>query len=192
MAVAGALPRVFSRIHPRYLTPAFGTIVVGSLATLWYVPGKLISENFLFDSLSALSLMIAFYYGLTGIACAVYWRRELLRSAKNLLFIGVAPLIGAAMLFYLLYESIGDLSEPRGVVQRHRGARPRRAAGDRARVHARRRRADAPVAAARTAAGKEFFARRPFEHVPHDIAAGGGKVEAIGVSEEAADTGAVR
>jgi hypothetical protein len=30
------------------------------------VPGKLISENFLFDSLSALSLTIAFYYGLTG------------------------------------------------------------------------------------------------------------------------------
>jgi amino acid transporter len=72
MAAAGALPSPFARIHPRFLTPAFGTAVVGSLGIAWYVPGKLISENFLFDSLSALSLMIAFYYGLTGIACVIY------------------------------------------------------------------------------------------------------------------------
>ena len=31
MAAAGALPRKFADIHPRYLTPAFGTIVVGAL-----------------------------------------------------------------------------------------------------------------------------------------------------------------
>ena len=84
MAAAGALPKAFARIHPRYLTPAFGTIVVGALATLWYVPGRLISENFLFDSLSALSLLIAFYYGLTGIACAIYWRHELTALGEEL------------------------------------------------------------------------------------------------------------
>ena len=55
MAAAGAMPKVFAKIHPRFLTPAFGTIVIGVLAIAWYVPGKLISENFLFDSLSALS-----------------------------------------------------------------------------------------------------------------------------------------
>jgi amino acid transporter len=113
MAAAGALPKAFARIHPRFLTPAFGTIVVGALATIWYVPGKLISENFLFDSLSALSLMIAFYYGLTGVACVIYWRHELSRSVKNFLFIGVAPLVGGGLLFYLLYESIGELSNPK-------------------------------------------------------------------------------
>ncbi len=31
MAAAGALPKKFASIHPRYLTPAFGTIVVGAL-----------------------------------------------------------------------------------------------------------------------------------------------------------------
>jgi hypothetical protein len=36
---------------------------------------------------------------------------------------------------------------------------------------------------------REFFRRRPFEHVPHDVAVGGGTVEAVGVSEEAADAG---
>ncbi len=189
MASAGALPKKFASIHPRYLTPAFGTIVVGALATLWYVPGKLISENFLFDSLSALSLMIAFYYGLTGFACAIYWRRELLDSAKNFLFIGVAPLIGAVMLFYLLYESAIDLADPKasysGTEVFGLGV-------------------PLVIALAFTLGGivlmilwrlfgpplaKEFFSRNPFEHVPHEVAVGGGKVEAIGVSEDAADAG---
>ncbi len=190
MAVAGALPRKFSSIHPRFLTPAFGTIVVGALATAWYVPGKLISENFLFDSLSALSLMIAFYYGLTGLACAIYWRRELLRSAKNFLFIGIAPLIGAGMLFYLLYESVGDLADPK---QSYSGSE----------VFG----LGVPLAIAIVfiglgflimvawrligpPAGREFFARRAFEAVPHEVATGEvSQVEAIGVSEAAADAG---
>ena len=36
---------------------------------------------------------------------------------------------------------------------------------------------------------KEFFARKPFEAVPHEIAVGDGTVEAIGVSEDEADAG---
>ena len=35
--------------------------------------------------------MIAFYYGLTGYACVDVLPRELFKSVKNLLFIGVAP-----------------------------------------------------------------------------------------------------
>jgi amino acid transporter len=189
MATAGALPKRFASIHPRYLTPAFGTIVVGVLATLWYVPGKLISENFLFDSLSALSLMIAFYYGLTGIACAIYWRHELLDSAKNFLFIGVAPLIGAAMLLYLLYESAIDLADPKASYSG---------------TEAFGLGVPLVIALVFTLGGivlmilwrlfgppnaKEFFHRRPFEHVPHDVAVSGGQVEAIGMSEAAADAG---
>jgi hypothetical protein len=57
--------------------------------------------------------MIAFYYALTGVACVIYWRRELTRSVKNFLFIGVAPLLGAAGLFYLLVESARDLYDPK-------------------------------------------------------------------------------
>ena len=192
MAAAGALPKIFAKIHPRFLTPAFGTIVIGVLATAWYVPGKLISENFLFDSLSALSLMIAFYYGLTGIACVIYWRHELTKSVKNFLFIGVAPLIGALGLFYLLYESVGDLSDPN-------------ASYSGSEIFG----VGVPLAIAiifiglglilmvawrliGPPAGREFFARRGFEAVPHEVATGEvAQVEAIGVSEAEADAGAV-
>ena len=74
--------------------------MIGVVATVWYVGAAIVSDNFLFDSLSALSLMIAFYYALTGIACVIFWRHELLRSVKNFLFIGVAPLVGAVGLGY--------------------------------------------------------------------------------------------
>ena len=55
----------------------------------------IVSENILFDSIAALGLMIAFYYGLTGFACVIYYRRELFNSARNFVMIGVAALRSA-------------------------------------------------------------------------------------------------
>jgi amino acid transporter len=184
MAAAGALPRFLAHIHPRFLTTDYGTILVGLLATIWYVGASLVSDNFLFDSLSALSLMIAFYYALTGAACVIYYRRELTRSLKNFLFIGVAPLIGAGLLFYLLFESARELADPKAsytgteifglgvplviaIVFTVMGV--------------------VLMAAWRFAGGepsRSFFGREAFEAVPPEIAEGEGKVAAVGVAEE--------
>lgn len=112
MAAAGAFPRKFKEVHSSWGTPAFGTWVIGGAAILWYVLGSIISENFLFDSLSALSIVVAFYYGLTGIACAIYWRKSLRRSAKALLFVGVAPVVGAIVLFVLLVMAMIEYADP--------------------------------------------------------------------------------
>ena len=112
MARAEAMPDALGEISERFFTPVFSTVAIGVLAIVWYLPAKLISENFLFDSLSALSLMIAFYYALTGFACVIYYRRELLKSVKNFLFIGVAPVIGALLLTYLFVKALIDWSDP--------------------------------------------------------------------------------
>jgi amino acid transporter len=112
MGRAKAVPHLFAVIHPRFHTPWLSTIVVAALAIAWYVPATLVSENFLFDSLSALSLAIAFYYALTGVACAIYFRHQLRASAKNLLLMGVAPLVGSAILGALLVRSAFDLADP--------------------------------------------------------------------------------
>jgi hypothetical protein len=42
----------------------------------------------------------------------VYWRHHILRSVKNFLFIGVAPILGSAGLSYLLVESAINLANP--------------------------------------------------------------------------------
>ena len=112
MARARAMPESLGRIHPRFLTPHISTILMGSLSIVWYVGLTIVSENILFDSIAALGLMIAFYYGLTGFACVLYYRRELLNSARNFVMIGVVPTLGALMLLGILVKSCIDLSDP--------------------------------------------------------------------------------
>jgi amino acid transporter len=112
MARRNAIPSRFAHIHGTNQTPDVSTWWVAGIAIAWYLVVSLVSENALFDSLTALSLLIAFYYALTGVACVIYFRRRLLSSAKNLLLIGVGPLIGSAMLFWLLIKSAIDMSDP--------------------------------------------------------------------------------
>ncbi len=112
MARAHAMPKSLGKVHPRFLTPHVSTILMGTLSVVWYVGLTLVSEDILFDSLAALGLMISFYIGLTGFACAVYYRHELLRSIKNFFFIGLGPAFGGAILFYLLVKNGIELSDP--------------------------------------------------------------------------------
>ncbi|WTW93534.1 APC family permease [Streptomycetaceae bacterium NBC_01309] len=112
MARRGALPHAFARIHPRFRTPDVATWGVAVVAIVWYIVVNQISENALFDSLTALSLLIAFYYALTGVACAVYYRRHLTESVRNFFLIGVGPLVGAGLLAWLLVESVQDMADP--------------------------------------------------------------------------------
>ncbi len=112
MGVAKAFPSMFKEIHPKHGTPAKGTWVVAIATTVWYVVASLYSDNFLWDSLSALSIVVAFYYALTGIACAIYWRNELFRSTKAMLLVGIGPLIGASILLVLLVFAVFDSANP--------------------------------------------------------------------------------
>ena len=111
MARQGAYPAALGQVHPRFLTPHVSTIVVGLLAALWFAVLFNVSENFLFDSLTSLSLMVAFYYALNGFACAIYYRRELTKSVKNFLFIGLGPVIGAGILGYLFFKGIDEYGQ---------------------------------------------------------------------------------
>jgi amino acid transporter len=108
MARQGAFPAALGRVHSRFLTPHVSTIVVGALSAAWFAVLFNLSENFLFDSLTSLSLMIAFYYALNGFACAIYYRRELTKSVKNFLFIGLGPVIGGGILGYLFFKAIDE------------------------------------------------------------------------------------
>ncbi|SDF73987.1 Amino acid transporter [Blastococcus aurantiacus] len=111
MARRAALPRRFASISPSHRTPDVSTWWVAGIGVVWYVGVGLISENALYDSITGLSLLIALYYALTGLACAVYFRRQLFSSVRNLLLLGVGPLAGAAMLAWLLVLSVRDLAD---------------------------------------------------------------------------------
>jgi amino acid transporter len=110
MARSKAFPRMFGHIHQEHQTPDTATWWMGALSIIWYVGLTLVSEDILFDSIAALGLMIAFYYGITGLACVWYYRHELTKSARNFWLVGVAPLLGGVILIAIFVKSCVDLS----------------------------------------------------------------------------------
>jgi amino acid transporter len=99
MARHRAFPKRFGQIHPRYLTPSYSTLWMGVVSTIWFIAIEIISpDNVLGDSVTALGFGIAFYYGITGFACIWFYRRELTKSARNMIYAGLLPLAGGLML----------------------------------------------------------------------------------------------
>jgi amino acid transporter len=112
MGSKGALPTFWAEMHPRFLTPTNATIWMGILSVVWYIGLKLLSENVYYDALTALGLMIAFYYGLTGYASAIYYRKVMFRSLKDFVGMGVLPLVGGVILTWAFVQSVIDLADP--------------------------------------------------------------------------------
>ncbi|BBY28510.1 APC family permease [Mycolicibacterium sediminis] len=112
MAVYEALPKRFASVHPKYMTPAFGTIVMGCAALFFYLVLTFLSENALADSVASLGLAVAFYYGVTAYACVWYFRRTLFTSVRNLFFRGIFPLLGAIAMTLAFGKSAYDMMAP--------------------------------------------------------------------------------
>jgi hypothetical protein len=108
--VAVLLRVVFTIVIAQAMAYPFLKLVGGAL--LFYVAIKLVSSNVYQDAIWALGMMIAFYYGLTGFASAIYYRHVLLRSVKNLLFMGVVPLLGGLVLVWAFVASAMDMADP--------------------------------------------------------------------------------
>ena len=104
MAVFKAIPSAFAKIHKRFLTPTVSTLVMGGVSIVLYVTMNYLSSGnaVIQDSVSALGVWIAFYYGLTGLSCAWYYRSTLRDSPRNLWLRGIVPLAGWAMLWFAM------------------------------------------------------------------------------------------
>ena len=112
MAAHGAAPKQFAAITPRYLTPGVSTIWMGAVSIVWYVALTAVSQNILADSITATGLAIAFYLGITGVACVVYFRKALFNDMRTFLIAGLGSALGALMLGYVLVKSCIDLANP--------------------------------------------------------------------------------
>ena len=98
MAAYQSIPRKFTRIHKRFLTPTWSTVGMATVSMAFYTVMTFVSQHVLADTISSLGLMIAFYYGLTGIACGWWFRRELTRSGRDFLAKGLVPVFGGLVL----------------------------------------------------------------------------------------------
>ncbi len=103
MSVHKALPEKFSKIHKRFLTPSIATVSFGVVSAGLYICLNFISAGHVIaDSVDALGVMIAFYYGLTGFSCAWYYRKTSVKTVRTLFVQLLAPLTGGVILWLIL------------------------------------------------------------------------------------------
>ncbi len=105
MATYKAIPSAFGRVHKRFLTPTVSTVAMGAISIALYVVMNYLSSgsSVIGDSVTALGVMIAFYYGLTGFACVWFYRKKLTESARSLWLRGILPLAGGLILWFAMF-----------------------------------------------------------------------------------------
>jgi amino acid transporter len=112
MSVYKALPDRFSEIHATHRIPSFATLACGVGTAIFYTVMTFVSENVLVDTILSLGLMICFYYGLTAFAAAWYFRREAVRSARDVVLKLVTPLLGGLTLAGVFVKLAIDTADP--------------------------------------------------------------------------------
>jgi amino acid transporter len=108
MARDGVFPKLFGKISPRFHTPAQGTFVLFLIAgagVMITTFSPTVSSTFT-NLIDQIGVLVAFYYGITGLACAWAYRKILFRSASNLILAGLMPLVGGIFLFWVVYQVI--------------------------------------------------------------------------------------
>ena len=108
----GALPASFAKVHPRFFTPGFATIVSAAVASGFYAVMRFVSEDVLWDTITALGMMICFYYGITAFACVWYFRKQWFDSVRSFLFTMLFPLVGGVILAVLFVITLRDSMAP--------------------------------------------------------------------------------
>jgi hypothetical protein len=85
---------------------------MGAISLVWTLFIINVSTSVLGDAIIGLGFQICFYYGLTGFACAVYYRKELFKSVKNFVMCGLAPFLGGAMLTFIFVKAFITYQDP--------------------------------------------------------------------------------
>jgi amino acid transporter len=108
------LPKILGTVHRKRQTPLIATAIVTILSLGLFVGSQYVGSisSIMTDAINAIGLQICIYYSLAGLAVVVLYRRQLLNSATNFVFMGLWPLIGAVFMAYLFVESIPQLNAP--------------------------------------------------------------------------------
>lgn len=102
------LPAAFGLTHRRWQTPWVAVTAVTAIALVLLFASSTLGpvNTVLADAFSAIGLQITIYYSLAGFAVVVAYRRLLLKSVANAVFIGLWPLSGALFMLWVLYQSL--------------------------------------------------------------------------------------
>ncbi len=106
------LPKALGRTHPTRQTPIVATFTVAAMSLLLFVGSQYIGSvaNILNDGYNAIGLQICIYYGLAGLAVVILYRRQLFKSVRNFIFMGLWPLAGAIFMGFIFTKVIPGLN----------------------------------------------------------------------------------
>lgn len=112
------LPAALGHVHPTRRTPIVATVVVTIISLALFVGSQYIGSvyNILQDGYSAIGIQICIYYALAGFSVIVLYRRQLFKSVKNFIFMGLWPLLGAAFMTVVFFKVIPGLNTTTKIV----------------------------------------------------------------------------
>lgn len=108
MARDGVFPGVFKEIHGKYRTPLLGTLLIAGFALF----GVLLrtaspTANAAYGNLiNDIGVLVAVYYGATGVACAWAYRMVMFRSPRFFVSGILLPFLAGLFCFWVGYEVV--------------------------------------------------------------------------------------
>ena len=105
------IPAVFGKSHSRWQTPWVAILVVVVVSLLLFVGSQKLGSvgTIMTHAIDAISLQIAIYYALAGLAVVVAYRKLIFKSVSNAIFVGLWPLAGAVFMGFLFVEACMNL-----------------------------------------------------------------------------------
>jgi len=106
------LPKILGTVHPRLKTPIVATIAVTVFSLALFIGSQFVGSigTVLTDAINAIGLQICIYYSLAGFAVVVLYRKQLLSSVTNFIFMGLWPLLGAVFMATMFVKTIPGLN----------------------------------------------------------------------------------
>lgn len=107
-ARAGALHPRYAKLHPRWHTPWVATamITILGLALLFLASGLPTVNDIIKDSVNVIGFQVAFYYSLTGLACAWHYRDKVRSNWRDAILLVGWPAASACFLLFIAIYSI--------------------------------------------------------------------------------------
>lgn len=113
MAHYGALPAAIKRVHPKYKSPYVALLWSSVVASVFYAVMRFLSEEVLWDTITALGMMVCFYYGITALSSAWYFRKTAGAEGANAAIMKVLlPGFGGVFLLITFVQTTIDSFDP--------------------------------------------------------------------------------
>jgi amino acid transporter len=108
-----ALPPSIKKVHPKYKSPYVALLWSSVVASVFYAVMRFLSEDVLWDTITALGMMVCFYYGITALSSAWYFRKTAPKEGGKAMTLKVLlPGLGGLFLIVTFVQTTIDSFDP--------------------------------------------------------------------------------